>query len=149
MLSGETRVRIFNTRAYNIGAVLLNGHDFFSKPGTMNVITVDDVVYIDSVYPYFRTGELIIKDNYNKPVSLEDVGIYTDSGYIAPSEEEITSILKGTIKKIEAWLTDLKDSGRLDKNLAIDIGTVAGKLDLPNSKIKAIEKFNIEIDLPD
>lgn len=147
MLSGETRVRIFSTRSYNIGGVLLNGQEFQVRPGNMTMMTVDDVVFVSSMTPYFINGDLIIKDAYNKQVPLIDVGIYTEGVIVPPTEDEIANVLKGSPKKIESWFEQMREEGQNTKSLAMDVRTVAERLDMPASKIKLLAKYGIEVDV--
>lgn len=144
MLSAETRVRVFNNKPYQIGGYLINGHEYTVRPnGGFAIMTVDDVLFISASYPYFHTGELVIKDQYNKDVPLEEVGIYIEGKVLPPCEQEIIDMLKSTNKRLEAWLGKLRSDNLLDKSLCMDIGTLASKLDLAVSKLKLLEQYEI------
>lgn len=146
MIAGETRVRVFNTKIYTIGGYLLNGHEYQARPGQMVLMTADDVLYISSIYDYFATGALVAKDQYNNVIPLEEFGIYVENLTIPPSDEEITEMLKATGKRLEAWLEKLKSESRLDKNLSLDIGTIASKMDLTSSKLKILNSYEIPVE---
>lgn len=146
MISGETRVRVYNTKIYNIGGYLLNGHEYQARPGQFCLMTADDVLYISSVYDYFATGALVAKDMRNVPIPLDDLGIYVENQVVPPSDEEIEEMLKASVKKLEAWLDKIKNEGRLDKNLILDIGTAAAKMDLTSSKLKMLNAYDIPVE---
>ena len=137
MISGEERVRVYNKCSYEWFLGLLNGQTVRLPVGGFGLMTVNDVLAIDSAAHEprpFGSKQLVCTDLKGNPVAFEELGL-VESDVIKLDKSEILSILKGSAKKIEAWISEINDLGELDF-----IYTVAKEADLPQSKLKVLMK---------
>lgn len=131
----QTRYRIFNACPYSIGVHLLNGQSIAIRSGNFQLLSVDDVLYIENSSKVFSKKQLVIKDENNKEVKLEDIGLYEDTSVEKHmTDDEIMAVLKSSVKKIESWIQNIENPVTL-----YQIGEVAKKMDLPVSKMKVLE----------
>lgn len=137
MASGDTRYRVYNECMYDIGVKLINGIDMVIKPNSFQLITLNDILYIESICAkrkFFADKMLTVKDMTGKPVEFENLGIVeTEEGNKHYSKVEIESALKGSVKKLEAWIEGITEPSELHA-----IVEVAKSMDLPASKLKII-----------
>lgn len=136
-MNGEVRLRVYNKQRYDIGVRTVNGQGINIKQGSFGVFSVNDILYIESLTtPGFISSKMLIPvDENGKELELSELGIY-DTGFDPVlTEEEITSALKQSVKKIEAWIENIDDIVELDH-----IYDVAVKMELPLNKIKVLKK---------
>lgn len=136
MLEGTARVKVFNKCKYNIGVNLLNGIQILIRPNSFQIMSVDDILYIESTFPdkkFFSSRKLIAVDNVNKEVDLSEYGFSLPSDEQHKQDDEIVAMLKNGPKKIEAWLENITDESELH-----NIYLVAKDQDLPASKLKVL-----------
>lgn len=135
MINGETRVKVFNREKYDIGVVLMNGVSFNIKPGSFQIMTANDILYIESAFPrskFFTTKKLVPVDESGKDIDMNDLGFgYEENVHL--NDDEITAMLKQPVKKIEAWLDTIEDEAELHAVYMVAVG-----MDLPASKLKVL-----------
>ena len=135
MIPGETRVKVYNRAKYDIGVVLTNGLQFNIKAGSFQLMTINDILYIESTFSnskFFGTKRLVPVDEVGKEISMVDLGL-AEEETVHKNDDEISAMLKQSAKKIEEWLDTIHDDAELHA-----IYTVAVSMDLPASKLKIL-----------
>ena len=131
---------------YDIGVTLPNGVSVLIPAGGFQLLTADDIAYIEGICmvdKFFSKRMLVPFNSKNEEVKLEDVGmIPMEDEAKHLTDEEITAMLKGTVKKLEVALNSVDDPAELHA-----IAEMAIKLDLPASKMKLIEAKVPNMDL--
>lgn len=133
----ELRYRATNMCKYDIGVALPSGITVSIPSGGFQRLTADDIAYIESicvVNKFFSKRMLVPFNSEGEEVPLEKLGIYSfenEEKHIA--DDEIVTMLKLPIKKLEAALDAITDPAELHA-----IAEVGLKLDLPNSKMKLL-----------
>lgn len=138
MLNGDTRLRVYNDAVYDIGVTTLTGISFNIRPKSFQMLTVNDITYIESAYPksaFFSRGLLRAVDETGKTVPITEMG-FPESENKHMSEDDIKKMLGKSVKAIEEWLESVSDDSELHT-----IFTVADKMDLPASKLKILSKY--------
>lgn len=137
--TGETRLRVYNRCRHMIGVTLLNGQQLAINPKSFQLLTVNDIFYIDSMCnttKFFSQRMLVPVDDNNKDLSLDDLGFHVDESLpVHLNDDETKAMLKQTNKKVEAWINSIEDKAEL-----FGIYEIAKELDLPGSKMAMIEK---------
>ena len=145
-MEGTTRVRVINKTKYDIGVTLMGGQKPNIKKDSFLAMTVDDVLYIESIAQGrkpFSSGELEITSASGEALTLEEIGGYTDVDTKKHfGDEEIEMNLKKPAKQIEAWLSSITDPVELHA-----IREVALSMDLSASKLKVIQAKIPNVDL--
>lgn len=133
----ETRYRVTNKCRYDIGVRLSNGQEIVITPDSFQLLTADDIAYIDSICfddKFFSKRMLVPYDQNGKEVPMDQLGMYIEEDPVPHLDDaEITAALKQTPKKIEAWLSQIEDPAELHA-----IFEVAQTMDLPASKLKLL-----------
>lgn len=133
----ELRYRVKNMCKYDVGVTLPNGISVSIPSGGFQMLTADDIAYIESicvVNKFFSKRMLVPFNSEGEEVQLEKLGMYSfedEEKHIA--DDEIVTMLKMPIKKLEAALDAITDPAELHA-----IAEVGLKLDLPNSKMKLL-----------
>ena len=131
------KFRAYNRCKYDIGVVTADHRQYNIKPGSFALLTLDDIAYIESICQdkkFFGAGMLEVVDAAGKRLTFEQMSVVE-----APEEEkvltedEITAALKKSLKQFTEWLDKIDDPVELHA-----IYTVASKMDLPSSKLKAL-----------
>lgn len=142
----DLRYRVKNMCRYDIGVTLPNGVSVLIPAGGFQLLTADDIAYIEGICmvdKFFSKRMLVPFNSKNEEVKLEDVGmIPMEDEAKHLTDEEITAMLKGTAKKLEAALNNIDNPAELHA-----IAEMAIKLDLPASKMKLIEAKVPNMDL--
>lgn len=137
-MDGSKRIRVFNKTKYDIGVTLMSGQKPNIKRDSFLSMTVDDILYIESIATGrrpFSSGELVPVTDDGKELTLEDLGGYTDVDTVKHfGDEEIEANLKKSAKNIEGWLAQIDDPIELHA-----IMEVAKTMDLPQSKLKILQ----------
>lgn len=137
MFNGEQRIRVYNRCKYDIGVTLLSGQNIVINAGSFQLLTANDIIYIESICAvdkYFSQRMLVPVGDDGKDIELESVGLIPDTSVqVHLSDEEVAAMLKQSIKKIEAWISEIDDPVELHS-----IYEVAKTLDLPASKLKVL-----------
>lgn len=139
-MNGDTRVRVYNRCNHDIGVYVNNGQQSINiKSGNAPVsLTVNDVLYIDGICnrkKFFSSGMLTIESNDGVPLTLEDIGGFTDmSTEIHYDSEEIESSLKKPLNAFKAWLAKIDDPVEIHA-----IWEIGKNMDLPASKLKLLQ----------
>lgn len=136
--NGDMRYRVYNRAIYDVGVRLVNGVEFNIKSGSFQLMTMNDILYIESMCPnskFFTKKILVPVDDSNKEIELNDIGLVYDESNGHLTEDEISAALKLPVKKMEAWLNEITDQVELHA-----IYEVAINLDLPLNKIKILSK---------
>lgn len=133
----DIRYRVKNICKYNIGVKLVNGLDVMIASGSFQMMTADDIAYVESmctVNRFFSKRMLIPYDSQGNEVPLDTMGIFvTEDQTVKMDEASITAALKQGVKKMEAWLADIDDPAELH-----EIATIAKSMDLPASKLRIL-----------
>lgn len=136
------KLRVYNDRPYDIGAVLLNGQSVNIKSGSFTLLSEDDIAFIESQCSYnkklFGTGKLRI-DKVTEE-KIEEIGIVKSEENFHIPNEEIEKKLLGGIANLKKWLATIQDKAYL-----YEIYTIAKALDLSTSKMKAIRDLLPEL----
>lgn len=139
MLNGDTRLRVCNRCKYDIGVITIAGLPINIPAGSMQLLTVNDIIYIESSCnnkKFFAAKMLVPVNLEGVEVPLEEIGLYSDEQQERVDDEEITAMLKQSPKKIEAWLNGIEDETELHS-----VYMVAKDMDLPMSKLKVLKSF--------
>lgn len=135
----EQRYRVTNTCKYAIGVHLSNGQDIAVAPGSFQLMTIDDIVFIESGCPMtkpFSKRMFVVTDSAGKEVDFESLGAYIEKDPVPHmTDTEIENMLKQPIKKIDAWLSQIEDPAELHGILQ-----VAKSMDLTASKLKLLSE---------
>lgn len=150
-MDGNQRYKVVNKCKYDIGVNLMSGQSVNIPAGGFIKITVDDILYIESIChkrKFFSAGMLIPMTDDGKELTLEQIGGYTDT-YTQEnqkhlSDEEIMVQLKKPNKALEAWAKKIEDRSELDTVIA-----VAKKADIPMSKLKILQALAPDRDILD
>ena len=142
----DMKYRVMNMCKYDIGVKLPNKADVVIKAGSFQLLTADDIAYVESQcrrINYFAKRMLVPYDSNNKEVPLDQIGVYTvEDEYPHKSDKEIEAMLKLPVKKIEAWLETVEDPAELHA-----IADVASKMDLTSAKLRALRAKMPDVDL--
>lgn len=139
-MDGEKRFRVYNKCKHDIGVTMISGQQINIKAGSLTMLTVNDIIFIESVCQkrkFFSSKMLVPVTDDGKELSLEDLGGYVDED-VQPhmNDDEIISMLKKPIKSVEAWIKDIDDPEELHAIYAV---IQEKKVDLPASKIKILK----------
>ena len=138
-MNGDTRVRVYNKCHYDIGVNLINGIGINIRTGSFQIMTVDDVLFIESICgerKFFSQKMLVAVDNQGKEIPFEEIGLYVeDKTNVHLQDDEIKAELKKSAKNIGEWLDTITDVTELHS-----IYLIAKKIDLPASKIKILKE---------
>ena len=142
----EIRYRVTNKCRYDIGVKLSGGQEVVITPGSFQLLTADDIAYIESICScdrFFSKRMLVPYDQNGKEVPMDQLGMYIEEDS-APHLDDvgIAAMLKQSVKKVEAWIKDIEDPSELHAILA-----VAQEMDLPASKLKILNEKMPEKDL--
>lgn len=136
-IMSDIRYRVKNMCRYDIGVKLTNGLSVMIAAGSFQMMTADDIAYIESictVNKFFSKRMLVPYDAQGNEVPLDKVGMYVSEEEVQHLDDAtIISMLKQAPKKIEAWLADINDPSELHS-----ISTVAKTMDLTASRLKVI-----------
>ena len=135
MINGEQRLRVYNRAKYDIGVRLINGVSFNIAPNSFQVMTANDIMFIESAYPdskFFTRKLLMPVDDAGKDIDMSEFG-FINAEDVHKDDKEISEMLKQPAKKLEAWLATIEDDAELHA-----IYTVATEMDLPASKLKIL-----------
>lgn len=135
MINGEQRLRVYNRAIYDIGVRLINGVSFNISPNSFQIMTANDIMFIESAYSnsrFFTRKLLVPVDDTGKDIEMSEFG-FVDAEDMHKDDKEISEMLKQSAKKLEAWLATIDDDAELHA-----IYTVATKMDLPASKLKIL-----------
>lgn len=133
----DTRYRVKNMCKYNIGVKLVNGLDVMIASGSFQMMTADDIAYVESmctVNRFFSKRMLIPYDSQGNEAPLDSMGIFVaEDQQVKLDEATIAASLKQSVKKMEAWLADIDDPAELH-----EIAMIAKSMDLPASKLRVL-----------
>ena len=138
MITGEAKFRVYNMCPYDIGVSLVNGIGLnITHAGGFQMLTANDIVYIEANFKakYFTRKCLVVKDEAGNIIPPEEFGLgdVPNEENVHKDKDEITEMLKASVKKMEAWLKPIEDPAQLH-----EIYLVAKDLDLPVSKVKVL-----------
>lgn len=109
----EKRYRVINKCPYDIGIFLQNGQAPVVRPGQPVLLTADDIMYVNSqcvTTKVFDAKMLVAYDDDGTELDLEKIGMWVDKDVPQhATDDEVRNILKGTPKKIEAFVADIED----------------------------------------
>lgn len=109
--------RVYNRCKFDIGVTLLNGESIMIRPNSFQLMTIDDMLYVESICKrdkYFSQKMLVPTNSNGEELDIQQMGVYMDKNEQAHfNDEQITAMLKQTNKKIEAWLDKIEDPSEL------------------------------------
>lgn len=138
-MANDVKYRVWNRAKFNIGVKLMNGFEYNITPGSFILMTADDILHIETRYPtvgLFRKKYLVPMDEHGVEFDLSQVGMPPIADDAHQTDDEIIAMLKGSLKKIETWVSGITDQTELHA-----IYEVAKEADLPASKIKLLKKY--------
>ena len=138
--------RVYNKRRFDIGVELANHQQAVIKAGNFQLMTADDIVYIEgrcSYVKYFAKRWLVAVNKEGKEVSAEEIGTYivTDP-HPHLSDEEVQDLLKKPASEIKSYLEEEEDPAELHA-----IASVAADMNLTADKLRVIKKKVPNMDL--
>lgn len=137
MLNGDLRLRVYNRAKYSVGVKTLNGIQYNITPGSFQILTVNDILYIESAFKskFFTRKILVPVDESGKDIDMAELGYgnMADIQEVHYNDNQIADMLKQSVKKIEAWIETINDAAELHA-----IFEVAKDMDLPASKLKVL-----------
>lgn len=140
-MNGDLRLKVYNKANYDIGVRLTNGQGLNIKPNSFQLLTVNDIFFIESICAaprYFSAKMLVPVDDNGKELTLEDLGGYTDDfSERHMTTEEIVAMLKKPIKTLEPWLDDINSPEELH---SIYMAAMTMMDTLPGTKIKLLKE---------
>ena len=135
----DQRFRVTNKCKYDIGVTLSNNRDILIKAGSFQLLTSDDIVYIESICmenKFFSKRMLVVYDQTGKEVDLSQLGAYIENDPNPHLDDaEIQTMLKSSANKIKAWLEPIEDPSELH-----GIAEVAKTMELTSSKLKILQE---------
>lgn len=138
--------RVYNKCKFDIGVELSNHQQIVIKAGNFQLMTADDIVYIEGMctrVKYFAKRWLIAVDKDGKEVSSEELGTYiVPDDHPHLSEDEVKDLLKKPAAEIKEYLSEETDPAELHS-----IASVAAELNLTADKLKIIKKKVPNMDL--
>lgn len=116
-INGDMRYRVYNKCKYDIGVKLANDTEQNIKPDSFKILTVNDILYIESMCTankFFASRMLVAVNDNGEEVDISNIGITHDEGDMMHySDAEIEEHLKLPFKKFEAWLNTIDDEAEL------------------------------------
>lgn len=135
----EQRYRVVNKCKYDIGVKLPNNLDVVIKAGSFQLLTADEIVYIESIcrdIKFFAKRMLVPCDQSGNEVPMDKLGAFIEEDPVPhKDDQEIEAILKQSVSKIKAWITEIDDPVELHA-----IADVARHMDLTSAKLKVLQE---------
>lgn len=133
----EQYYRVWNKCKHAIGVQLLNGRSLSIRPGSFQLLSMADIQYIESIcrsVRYFSSKMLVPTNERGEELDLSELGVavYGDEK-VHMNDDEISAMLKKSVKQIEAWLENIEDPAELHA-----IFLKAKELDLSAAKLKVL-----------
>ena len=133
----ERYYRVWNRCKHNIGVQLLNNRSMTIRPGSFQLLSAEDILYIESICAtvrYFASKMLVPTDEHGNEIDLATIGVpsFGDEA-VHMNDEEITAMLKKPVKQFEAWLNNIEDPAELHA-----IYMNAKEMDLSSAKLKLL-----------
>ena len=141
MINGDERYRVWNKAKFDIGLKVLNGVEMNIKPGSFQILTANDIIYIEATFTasrFFSKKLLVITDDMGHEIGLDQLGLPGVSDDAHQSDDEIIAHLKTSAKKVEEWISQIEDKEELH---AIYEVAKSIETELPLSKIKILKKY--------
>lgn len=149
----EQYYRVLNKCKYSIGVQMMNGIAVNIKPGSFQMLTGSDILYIESICgseKFFSQKMLVPVDNAGNPVPLESLGMPEDPDVPKHmTDDEIVAMLKQPVKKLEAWLENISDPAELHAiyMVAKDADVTKAKLQVLSNKMPDKDWLDREKDM--
>lgn len=135
----EERYRVYNRCKHAIGVQLMNNMQLNIKPGSFQMLTAADILYIESIcgtMKFFTQKMLVPVGADNKPIPLETLGMAEDTdASVHMNDDEITAMLKKPVNQVKAWLANIEDPAELHA-----IYLAAKQMDISSSKLKMLSE---------
>ena len=135
----EERYRVYNRCKHAIGVQLMNGMQLNIKPGSFQLLTASDILYIESICgssKFFSQKMLEPVDASNMPMTLDAFGLAPDTNVpVHMNDDDIAAMLKKPVNQVKAWLSNIDDPAELHA-----IYLVARQMDLTTSKLKLLRE---------
>lgn len=141
MINGDERYRVWNRAKYDIGLRLMSGVEMNIKPGSFQILTANDIIYIEATYTvsrFFGKKLLVITDDQNREIEITSLGLQSPGDDAHQNDDEILAHLKSSNKKLEEWISQIEDKEELH---AIYEVATSDAVDLPLNKIKILRKY--------
>ena len=141
MINGDERYRVWNRAKFSIGLKLMNGVEMNIQPGSFQILTVNDIIYIEATFTsskFFGKKLLVITDDQNREIAIDSLGLQSPEANAHQNDEEIIAHLKSSAKKLEEWISAIEDREEMH---AIYEVAKSIEADIPLSKIKILKKY--------
>lgn len=133
----EQYYRVWNRCKHTIGVQLLNGRSLAIKPNSFQLLSMADIQYIESIcrtVRYFSSKMLVPTDERGNALDLNELGVSMCEGdAVHMNDDEISAMLKKSVKQVEAWLENIEDPAELHA-----IYLKAKEMDLSAAKLKVL-----------
>lgn len=133
----EQYYRVWNRCKHTIGVQLLNGRSLAIKPNSFQLLSMADIQYIESIcrtVRYFSSKMLVPTDERGNALDLNELGVSMYEGdAVHMNDDEISAMLKKSVKQVEAWLENIEDPAELHA-----IYLKAKEMDLSAAKLKIL-----------
>ncbi|TVY09965.1 hypothetical protein [Paenibacillus cremeus] len=128
------KVKLVNPNPFAHGLKLMDGiREINIAGGSFTLLDEDEVYFINSVSRTFSHKHLLIAD----PEINQALG-YAEKPVIGLSDEEIKTLLRGTINKIKDTLVNVTEKHEIDR--VIDVAK--GMEDLQRNKITYLQEWS-------
>ena len=141
MINGDERYRVWNRAKFDIGLRLMSGVEMNIRPGSFQILTANDIIYIEATYTtsrFFGKKLLVITDDQNREIEITTLGLQSPGEDAHQNDNEILAHLKSSNKKLEEWISQIEDKEELH---AIYEVATSEDVDLPLNKIKILRKY--------
>ena len=141
----DQRYRVTNKCKFDIGVKLPTGLDVIINAGSFQLMTADDIVFIESICnetKFFAKRMLVVYDQDGKEVPFDKLGAFIEEDeHPHYSDEEIENMLKSSVTKIKSWISAIEDPVELHA-----VAEVAKKMDLTSGKLKVLQEKMPNVD---
>jgi len=133
-----TTYRVYNKCKYMIGIKDAQNQSVTISPGDFAILNARDIVHAENLCTedkYFAKKMLVPYDEDDNEVSIAHIGKgrLKEDSHPHITDEEIETILKGNIKKMEQFLKDVNDPAEV-----FHIVEMAKSMDLTAGKLKVL-----------
>ena len=142
-----TTYRVYNKCKFHIGVKDANNQPISIAPGDFAIMSARDIAHTENLCThdkFFAKKMLVPYDEKGNEVAISLIGSGTMKEDNQPhlSREEVEAVLKGSAKKLEAYLNSLDDPAEI-----YQIIEIAKEMDLNASKLKLLAAKSPDADL--
>jgi hypothetical protein len=128
------KVKLVNPNAFMVGLKLMDGiREVIVHPKSFVLLDEDEVYYINNMSRIFSHKHLLIDD-----VEINQNLGYAEKPVIGLSDEEIKTLLRGTINKIKDALANVTEKHEIDRVISV----AKGMDDLQKNKLTYLQEWS-------